>query len=71
MLNLAVTARDAMPSGWEANSRTGNNPHELRVKPSRGRAWQYVVIAVTDTGAGMDAETHSSSVRTILPLSRG
>jgi signal transduction histidine kinase len=56
LVNLVVNARDAMPSGGTIvisardASATGDDPSEL--KPGR-----YVVIAVTDTGVGMDDAT--------------
>ena len=63
LLNLSVNARDAMPNGGTLTIRTGNveldgtGPDGHMSNPlSSGR---YVVLAVTDTGAGMDEETKS------------
>jgi len=61
MMNLAVNARDAMPLGGrlvvECNSvGPGASDSEGAALPSAG---QYVVIAVTDTGVGMDAATRA------------
>jgi len=57
ILNLALNARDAMPQGGRLTIETANayfDPHhaaEAEVEPG-----QYIVIAVTDTGAGMTKE---------------
>jgi len=49
VLNLAVNARDAMPTGGHLTITTATDP-----TPSR-----TVSLAVTDTGAGMDAATRA------------
>jgi PAS domain S-box-containing protein len=59
IMNLAVNARDAMPTGGRLILATDNieftASHECRfenIPPGR-----YVRLTVTDTGSGMDAET--------------
>lgn len=58
IMNLAVNARDAMPGGGRLTLKTENvAPHEIgfRENPS-GSARTYVMLAVSDTGAGMSEE---------------
>ncbi|MBW2734195.1 MAG: response regulator [Deltaproteobacteria bacterium] len=56
LLNLAVNARDAMPDGGTLTISTTQE----RITASQSapvRAGEYVVLAVTDTGRGMDETT--------------
>jgi PAS domain S-box-containing protein len=59
LLNLAVNARDAMPGGGRltVSAQRGDNPAAAGLAPGA-----YVVIRVTDTGTGMDADTRRRAV---------
>ncbi|MDX6504414.1 MAG: two-component system, cell cycle sensor histidine kinase and response regulator CckA, partial [Gaiellaceae bacterium] len=59
LVNLAVNARDAMPSGGELTIRSANLSV---VEPLRGEGGElepgeYVTLSVRDTGSGIDAAT--------------
>jgi PAS domain S-box-containing protein len=55
ILNLAVNARDAMPAG---GSITFDIREEVAAESADGvAAGTYVLVSITDTGEGMDAET--------------
>jgi PAS domain S-box-containing protein len=61
IMNLAINARDAMPQGGELRFNVRNTLFKDPAACERlGLApGEYVTIAVTDTGCGMDAETAS------------
>jgi len=61
LLNLALNARDAMPSGGLLTIRTANESvsHVPKTGASELVAGSYVLLEVTDTGCGMDEATKS------------
>src|SRR5574341_1472324 len=59
LLNLALNARDAMRGGGRLVISTGNLHLEAEESPESLPAGDYVSLAVTDTGSGMDAETRA------------
>jgi PAS domain S-box-containing protein len=61
IMNLAVNARDAMPSGGKLTIETANitlDEEYARVHAPL-HAGDYVMVSISDTGGGMDAETQS------------
>jgi CheY-like chemotaxis protein len=58
ILNLAINARDAMPNGGQLTIETSNLTLDVAQSagPERIAAGDYVLISVSDTGAGMSAD---------------
>jgi signal transduction histidine kinase len=64
IMNLAAYAREAMPNGGSLTIRTSNvdvdeaaaGPKQPQIQPGR-----YVLLSMSDSGAGIDAETPSAA----------
>lgn len=61
VMNLAINARDAMPNGGRLSIETQNVEFDGAFSVGRGVLvpGKYVMLAVTDSGCGMDLETQT------------
>src|SRR5205823_14788434 len=59
LMNLAVNARDAMPTGGKLTIETANAEHDPDYAREHDAAAvrRFVMLAVSDTGSGMDEAT--------------
>lgn len=64
ILNLAINARDAMPQGGtlQIDARNTTVDHDVLPASVDLKPGDYVVIAVSDTGCGMSAETAARAI---------
>jgi two-component system cell cycle sensor histidine kinase/response regulator CckA len=59
LVNLVLNARDAMPAGGTLTIETGERQISGSTRGRSVKPGRYLVLAVSDTGSGMDAETMS------------
>src|SRR5579862_1019180 len=61
IMNLAVNARDAMPQGGKLTIETSNIVLDEAFARTHAplTAGEYIMLAISDTGVGMDGETQS------------
>ncbi|HYF39709.1 MAG TPA: response regulator [Gemmatimonadales bacterium] len=80
LVNLVLNARDAMPSGGTLTIESGERQISGSARGRSVRPGRYIVLAVSDTGSGMDSDTlnhafepfftaHSPGTRSGLGLS--
>jgi hypothetical protein len=57
LVNLVLNARDAMPAGGTLTIETGERQIAGSTRGRSVKPGRYLVLAVSDTGSGMDGET--------------
>jgi PAS domain S-box-containing protein len=57
LVNLVLNARDAMPSGGSLTVETGERQISGSARGRSVKPGRYLVLAVSDTGTGMDGDT--------------
>jgi PAS domain S-box-containing protein len=60
LVNLVLNARDAMPAGGTLTLETGERQISGSTRGRSVRPGRYIVLAVSDTGSGMDTDTLSN-----------
>ena len=60
LVNLVLNARDAMPAGGTLTIETGERQISGASRARSVRPGRYLVLAVSDSGSGMDSETLSN-----------
>ena len=59
IVNMAVNARDAMPSGGTFTMTVSDVVVDVTTQPSSIRPGRYSLLVATDTGSGMDDDTRN------------
>jgi CheY-like chemotaxis protein len=60
LVNLVLNARDAMPTGGTLTIETGERQISGLTRGRSVKPGRYLVLAISDTGSGMDGETLSN-----------
>ncbi|MGB8580416.1 MAG: ATP-binding protein [Candidatus Sulfotelmatobacter sp.] len=74
IMNLAVNACDAMPSGGVLKIRTAQVSRPSSEAPATSHSAPYAMVEMTDTGCGMDLETRAHLFEpffTTKPIGKG